>query len=183
MTQAGETEATEDRGFPFFVVRMVVPSSTAMESLAPDQRDRVQANIERARRLFRSRTLPCPESDARLSASWFDIFSLSSKVDATILEGIQHEAALAILALPPSSSEDKVSMRIEIAETGTEGHRRCEIRSTSTLLGKYWYRHQEMNIFDSVKLVEELKAARERGESDLAHLFKPKLPAPPRRLK
>ena len=181
MTQAGETEMDEDQGFRFWVVRMVTPSSTALETLAPDLQSSVRTNIERARRIFRSRTLPCPGSDNRLSAPGFDVWSLSSELDAVIHEGIQDKAALEILALPPTDNENEASMRIEIAQTGRDGDRRFETRSASSLLGKYWYRHQEKNIFDSIDRLSDLKAARERGQSGLEILLKAKPPAPQRR--
>jgi hypothetical protein len=170
----GEIEESTDLGFPFLVVRMVLPSRAAVAGLAPDLRDRVTANIEKARRTFRSRTLPTFEADTRLTPSFND---LPSGINATILEGIPDESALAALALEPLSSDYRLYARIEIVTSGDD---RIEIRHASELLGKYWYRHQEMDIFDAMKLVDDLKAARERGETG-SDLPKPKPPAPPRR--
>jgi hypothetical protein len=172
MIETGEAKVSEDQGFPFLVVRMVAPSSNTLESLEPDLRDRALANLERARRIFRSRTLPCPGSDTRLGAP-FDMLMLSSEIDTALIEGINDEGALAIFALPPAADDGETSTRIQ----------GFELRFASTLLGKYWYRHREMDIFDAVKLVEDLTVARGRGESDLDILHKSKPPPSPRRRK
>ena len=65
--------------------------------------------------------------------------------------------------------------------TGTKDHPELDLLSAASLLGKHWYRHQEMDIFDAIQLGHDLKAAYERGE-DRADLFAPKPPAPPRRI-
>lgn len=169
---------SEDQGFPFHVAEMEVPSSAALETLPPNLRVHVQRNLDRARRIFRSRTLPCPGSEARLSVdNIFSISSLSSAVDAAVLDGIHDEAALAILS-PPATSE--VRMRVKFVEAGRGDDRRFEFRQAASLLGKYWYRHQEMDLFDAFKYVDDLKAARECGESGVDLVFK-KPPASPRR--
>lgn len=190
MTEPDKDKA-EDRGFPFHVVRMQMPSSAAIENLAPDMQAVAQANIERARRIFRSRTLPMPGSDARLFTEPFWIVgSLSRELDEVILEGIHDEALRAALTLPqpkwkgelPTADEDP-GLRVEILWTGSGEDRRLELQNAGTFLGKYWYRHQEMDMFDAVKMAKDLEAARERGESGLDILHRSKPPAPPRRAK
>ena len=179
MTEAAETDANEDQGYPFLLVRMVEPSSAGMENLAPHLRERVQTNLKRARHLFRSRTIPLLNSDARLCPGLQ--FDLSSEVDAAILEGIHDDKALlAVLALPPVSDGGRIGGRIYTRVVGTKEHPKLEIQSAASLLGKHWYRHQEMDLFDAIQLARDLEAARERGKTG-ADLFKPKPPAPPRR--
>jgi hypothetical protein len=187
MTQTGKDEA-EDRGFPFLVVRMLMPSSTAIENLAPEMQALAQANIERARRIFRSRTLPLPRSDARLFADPFWLVgSLSKELDDVFLEGIHDQATIAAIALPPPNwkgelptADEDPGLRVEILRGD---NRLLKLQHAATLLGKYWYRHQEMDIFDAAKMLRDLEAARQRGESgsDILHRSKP--PAPPRRVK
>jgi len=139
MTQAGKDES-DDKGFPFFVVRMVAPSSTALEKLTSDIRELAQANIERARRIFRSRTLPLLGSDARLFNSVF-LEPLSSALDYAILEAIHDEAALAILAVPPSGDELRHNLRIEMVHAGKGDDSRIQFQYAGALLGRYWCRH------------------------------------------
>ena len=179
MTEADDTEANEDRGCVFWLVRMAGLSSTTLERLAPDVRCRVHANLERARRVFRSRTLPCPGSDSRLIASPFEVWSLTSELNAVIRECVGDRAALDALVSSESDVDDKGSLRIEIVKTGRDGG--LEIRRASGLLEKYWYRYREMDVFDAIELGRDLQAARERGESgaDIVNRVKP--PAPPRR--
>jgi hypothetical protein len=125
MTETGKDQS-EDRGFVFNVVRMQMPPPAAIEKLAPDMQALVQANIERARRIFRSRTLPLLGSDARLFPEPFWIVSsLSRELDDVILEGIRDEDARAILAPPqpkwkrdlPTRDEDP-GLRVEIVWMG-----------------------------------------------------------------
>jgi len=177
MTPAGDTEAGQDHGAPFFVIRMAEPPQAAVEALEPDLRDRARANLERARRIFRSRTLPCAGSDARLSPEYF-IDSLSSDVDAAIFDGIRDEAALAILRIP-SATDGDARNRIAFVQKKSEGNSPVETRNAATLLGKYWYRYQKNDVFDYIKLVDEIKTAQERGEPVPDVLRKP--PTPPRR--
>src|SRR5262249_49474973 len=150
MNQTGD-DPSEDTGFPFHVVRMQMPSSTEIEKLAPEIQALAHANIERARRLFRSRTLPLPGSDTRLFAEpFFDVGSLSRELDHIILEGIHDEAARAVLALSPPKwkgdlpeGDEEVNFRVEILWKGRGEDRRFELQNASSLLGKYWYRHRE----------------------------------------
>lgn len=190
MTKTGKDES-EDRSFAFYVVRMQAPSSTALEKLTPEMQALARANIERARRIFRSRTLPLPGSEARLFAEpfWF-VGSLSKELDRVILEGIHDEAARAVLALPPPNwkgelpdGDEELNLRVEILQTGRGDDRRFELQNAGTLLGKYWYRHQEMDMFDAFKMLKDLEAARERGEFGLDILSRSTPPAPPRRAK
>ena len=179
MTEAAEIDANEDQGHPFIVVRMVEPSSEALNTLAPHLRESAQTNLERARQLFRSRTIPLPNSDARLCPG--TEFDLSYEVDAAILEGVLDEASLAVLALPAVSEEGRIGARIYTRVIGTKDHPKLEMRSAASLLGKYWYRHQETDIFDAMQFARDLEAARQRGETGADITFKPKPPAPPRR--
>jgi hypothetical protein len=140
-SETEDTHTGEDRGFPFELVRIVLPAESVVQSLAPNLRGRVRENIERARRIFRSRTLPSLETDGRLCASVFDLFGLSSKIEAAIIEGVDDKEALAKLALPPPSepiSEDvKPAMRVNMIFKDEK----IELRFAADLLGNYWYRH------------------------------------------
>lgn len=182
MTQTGKDEA-HDTGFPFLVVRLLTPPSTALDKLTSEMQVVVQANIERARRIFRSRTLPYPGSDARLFTELlFDVGRLSGEVDRAILEGIHDETALGILRLP--EDDDGISnLRVELVQTGKGDDRRFEFQHAGILLGEYWYRHREMDMFDAFKMAKDLEAARERGELGLDILRWSKPPAPTRRAK
>lgn len=179
MTQA----KSEDTGYPFLVVRMLLPPSTELEKLTPDIRKLVEANIERAGRIFRSRTLPWPGSDTRFLESLLDVGKLSSELESAILEGINDKTALDILALPPLDEIEKPNLRIEVVQTGSGKNRRFEFQTAGALLGKYWYRHQEMDILDAVQMARHLEDAQDRGESMVDIINRSKPPAPPRRIK
>jgi hypothetical protein len=93
------------------------------------------------------------------------LFDLSSEVEAAIVEGIDDDAALAVFALPQVREGTRIGGRVYTEVKGTNEHPTLEIQSAASLLGKYWYRHQEMDMFDAVQLFHDLKAARQRGET------------------
>lgn len=174
----------EDQGIPFLVVRLQLPSADGIESLASDLRDHIRSNVERARLIFRSRTLPLPGSDERLfGASIFDLYSLSNEIDSIIFDGISDEAAIDTIKVPLVSgfaSDSDAHMRIDVSKIGVGDDRTFETRFSGTILGKYWYRHQEANIFDAINDSKDAVAAHDRGEPTKQILERTKPPRPPR---
>ncbi len=180
MTEAHENEASDDRGALFFEVRLYAPSSASIESLGPALRDGALRSIQKARRKFRSKTLPSLSSpDVRLyRGDLSSLFALSHEVDAALLEGIEDEEALAKLAPPPPGKV--FAGRIDLVRKGMGEERSFETRFAADLLGKYWYRHRERDIFDAIEHLNDMKAAQERG-TPIRAVPPKKPPAPPRR--
>jgi hypothetical protein len=183
MTQNQDSVSEGDRGYPFFVVRMVVPSSFTLERLPVEIRIRVETNLERARRVFRAWTLPIPGTEYRLFPASLERFSIGYQLNNVVLEGVEDPAIKAILALPASNCDDYDGSRVVLVQAVTvDGE--DEIRHTADLLGKYWYRYREKDFFDYIELVDKLKTASQQGElgpSFWKNWDEQKQPAPKRR--
>lgn len=96
----------------------------------------MHANLERARRVFRSRTLPVPGSDSRLIPVSPERFTLEWDLEAIVLEGIEDEAVQAILAPPGSSPDDPARSRVVNVEAGV-GDGENDVRHAGDLLGSF----------------------------------------------
>jgi hypothetical protein len=181
MTMTDVEKTNVDRGHPFFVARMIEPTASAMEKLTPDARVLVEASLTSARRFFRSLTIPIPGSEARFGVSPVDIvFSLEFK--AIFVDDVQDPAALEVIASALADGNEVCDERILLAVMGRDGE--IEFQHASDLLGKYWYRYREKDMFDAAKLTQDLKDAQVRGDSGVDILCAsrvPKAPGPSRR--
>ena len=115
-------------------------------ALPAEIQERVRQNIVRAIRLFRSHTLPYPGSTFRLSPTLHDLPDLSAKIDDAIFDGIDDDAARDRL-LPPVSDPAENRARIKCGYFDSNQSVEDCVRRASNLLGKFWYRHQERDIF------------------------------------
>jgi hypothetical protein len=180
MTDSDGNQEGEDKGQPFWFVRMLVPSPTTIQKLPPELMTPVKLAVQRAIRLFRSQTLPVPGRDTRLCMSHFDLHKVSADILDVLLEDTRDLSRKVTAEVEGLIDEIRSHCSLEIVGGNDDKDPAFQVQFASGLLGKYWYRHQELDIFDAIELVDKLKEARAKGKSP-EDLFRPKAPAPPRR--
>ena len=125
-----------DRGRPLLVVRVSLPESGALNSLPELLGSHLLANILRAHRLFRSRTLPLPGKEARLLPGHiFEMGELSRLLDDTLRKGISDKTVRDKLLQSPARQENDVGSRVYTRLLGTGDDKRFETVEVGALLG------------------------------------------------
>lgn len=183
MTNSDHEQSPDNHGYPFFLVRLILPDPAAIELFEPALRELMKTKMGQVYRMFRAQTLPVPGSDDRLASSAF-LSDLSSELNDIFIKDIDRASRDVISAVLASGSiEALVGVAFAGPKPETGDDIREKIRTASALLGKYWYRHREADYFVAKQYVDDLTEARARGETGKDISWPEIQPGPPRRLK
>lgn len=190
-----EDEPGDDKGAPFFLVVMHRPTQTSLDQLSSAVRGQFLENLTRAIRHFRSRTLPIPNSDLRMTPQPADVPLLAIEVEGLLRAGLldgeslgSSGKSLETLGLAPTDPPRPwVEHVYREPDDPPDEPLSVDVHYAADLLGDFWYRcqNQAMELAESIEWGRKLEAARARGASieEVQELLKqePKPPLPPRR--